>query len=194
MTNGHCIFFWDEDSNKKPHPIWADKVVVKPARNYNVNPYPNAVRTIVHNMTSSDGWITDGNYDYDYGFLSVDDGDADLNMGKMGYTKVMPGLSQTVTLAGYPDEVGDKANGTAGNRYMYVASGKVAEYRTRVISHKIDASEGDSGGPLYYQDSNGLYKAIGIHSNEYTDKKNKIYENRAVRITDSIFKAMAEYE
>lgn len=168
LTAGHCLYSYDYQE-------WADYVTISFAKNGSVRPFPSRDTTVRRNMRVGSKWSEDLNFDYDWGILESDDPSKPFGMGYMGFSSTLPSTSQRLTITGYPDVV----NGDGTNGGMFTAGGYIQTVYTNTFTHKIDATAGDSGAPVYYKNSKGNYITVGVHSAEDYGR----HSNDAVRIS-----------
>lgn len=169
ITAGHCVFI----RSNPAHPTrdgWAQSVIVMPGRNGNVLPYGSAWS---NNIRSVNGWINNGNSEYDYGaiLLSTNLGS---QTGWLGYSSLTDASlnASTINVSGYP---GDKPAGTQWYHYSRLSS-----VTGRNLYYTADTYKGQSGSAVY-RVVNGQRYGVGVHSGHNG------WVNRATRITQPVF-------
>jgi V8-like Glu-specific endopeptidase len=108
------------------------------------------------NFRSVQGWINNGDQNYDYGAIIIPT-DLGNTVGWFGFG-VYPDsdlLNSTGNISGYP---GDKPAGT-----QWYDSRKIASVNSRKVYYDIDTAGGQSGSAVYRIISGGRY-AIAIHA------------------------------
>lgn len=157
LTAGHVIY-----SHKNG---WATSVRVIPG---GTNSEQNTATT--SDVLSVNGWVRDGNWDYDYGLVRIAQR---LETGYFG-TKALSNSrlsNKDIYNYGFPD---DKEYGT-----LWYDSGTTGTLWNKRLLHNADTRPGNSGGPIVLQ-SDPLY-IVGVHSDAY----NSNY-NIATRVTDEV--------
>ena len=95
---------------------------------------------------------------YDYGYIILDDDQISDLQGITTYFE-LESLSDTqisnksIIITGYPS-----------GKILYTGNGMTQTITSTKVYHNVDTSGGQSGSPMYYVDSNGKYKVIGIHT------------------------------
>jgi len=154
LTAGHCVYM-------AAHGGWVSSIEViagydgAQAQQYQSMPYYHAWVT---NMWTYNGWIVNGDWNYDMAFCSLDRNLGDYTgwMGRMtagSSNSIYTGILNT---AGYP---GDKDSGVR----MYFDS----DYGRTATEYKhwyyMDTYEGQSGSPVWYYDGTSRY-ILTVHA------------------------------
>jgi glutamyl endopeptidase len=178
ITAGHCVF----------HPNlggWAKKIKISPGRYGSEFPFPKDA-AILRPLVSSKfealkGWTEGLNTDFDYAVIHLEEPVAN----ETGWFSIavqddasLKGL--LVNVAGYP---GDRDFG----RYQYFASSKIDKVLSNRFFYEADTYGGQSGGPVWFQDSADQPIVIGIHT--YGVGGNFTL-NSATRINADVFKVL----
>lgn len=151
ITAGHVVCI--KNSGVPGRDGWVRRISVMPGRNGNSLPY-GAVTS--NTFRSVNGWINDGNENYDYGAIILP-----TNLGNttgwfgFGVYSDSDLLASTANISGYP---GDKPEGT-----QWYDSQKIANVNTLKVYYDIDTYGGQSGAAAY-RVINGKRYAIAIHA------------------------------
>lgn len=165
MTAGHVVH--DGGRGQK----WATRIEVIPAMNGSSRPYGTFVSTRFYSVN---GWINDGNADFDYGCIILPSNVGD-SLGYFGFANYNTTTLRGVTMntAGYP---ADKTYGT-----MWFMSGAMHQVYSRELQYYTDTYGGQSGSCVWRL-TNGSRYAVGIHvrggcPNEATRITSDVYNN-----------------
>ncbi|MBE9106016.1 trypsin-like serine protease [Nostoc cf. edaphicum LEGE 07299] len=191
LTAGHCVY-------NTRYGGWADKIEVMLGSTGNIIAGTNrsdyeyySEAKSVHTR-SFEGW-TQGDqtksetFQYDIGLVTLD-----RNIGNFtgwfnyGYDEnLSSGTLMNVT--GYPsDKFDSNSDGKFDNYDMWTQSGKITSTTDSILrSNELDILPGNSGGPLWLNNSNTNKPTIyGVASNETTSNNTPLY-NEFARITSS---------
>ncbi|MDZ8092279.1 MAG: trypsin-like serine protease [Nostoc sp. DedQUE05] len=191
LTAGHCVY----DTR---YGGWADKIEVMLGSKGNIIAGTNRADYEYYSEAKSvytrsfDGW-TQGDqtksetFQYDIGLVTLD-----RNIGNFtgwfnyGYDdNLSSGTLMNVT--GYPsDKFDSNSDGKFDNYDMWTQSGKITSTTDSILrSNELDILPGNSGGPLWLNNSNTNKPTIyGVASNETTSNKTPLY-NEFARITST---------
>jgi glutamyl endopeptidase len=168
---------------------WATNVRVVPGKNGDSEPFDVAYATTIsvpqgwtQNQLSNKKEVSN----YDWGIIKLN-----TNIGeKTGYfgvywTSDSESLKgRNVDVTGYPEE----KIGT-----MWSMNGNITDSSTYILKYTIDTTGGQSGCPVYWEDSSG-HRIVGIHTSALRSLNDEykivIKANSATRVTKSIFDAM----
>ncbi|OXB97356.1 MULTISPECIES: trypsin-like serine peptidase [Bacillus] len=164
ITAGHCVF---SPTLKK----WHKSITVIPGRNGNEKPYGEITST---QLSSVKGWTENQDQNYDYGAIILPShiGDTTGYLGiKVYQDSELNGVKANIS--GYP---GDKPH---TQWFMY---DKITNVDERKIYYNIDTEPGHSGSPLWIDEPNGKYFAVGVHAyggcpNSATRINHAVYNN-----------------
>ncbi|HDR4482483.1 TPA: trypsin-like serine protease [Bacillus cereus] len=164
ITAGHCVF-------SKTFKKWHKSITVIPGRNGNEKPYGEITST---QLSSVKGWTENQDPNYDYGAIILQShiGDTTGYLGVKAYqASELKGVKANVS--GYP---GDKPH---TQWFMY---DEITDVDERKIYYNIDTEPGHSGSPLWIDEPNGKYFAVGIHAyggcpNSATRINKTVYDN-----------------
>ncbi|MDZ7965447.1 MAG: trypsin-like serine protease [Nostoc sp. DedSLP03] len=191
LTAGHCVY----DTR---YGGWADKIEVMLGSKGNIIAGTNRADYEYYSEAKSvytrsfDGW-TQGDqtksetFQYDIGLVTLD-----RNIGNFtgwfnyGYDdNLSSGTLMNVT--GYPsDKFDSNSDGKFDNYDMWTQSGKITSTTDSILrSNELDILPGNSGGPLWLNNSNTNKPTIyGVASNETTSNNTPLY-NEFARITST---------
>lgn len=191
LTAGHCVY----DTR---YGGWADKIEVMLGSKGNIIAGTNRADYEYYSEAKSvytrsfEGW-TQGDqtksetFQYDIGLVTLD-----RNIGNFtgwfnyGYDdNLSSGTLMNVT--GYPsDKFDSNSDGKFDNYDMWTQSGKITSTTDSIFrSNELDILNGNSGGPLWLNNSNTNKPTIyGIASNEITSNQTPLY-NEFARITST---------
>ncbi|MHC5745020.1 MAG: trypsin-like serine protease [Nostoc sp.] len=191
LTAGHCVY----DTR---YGGWADKIEVMLGSKGNIIAGTNRADYEYYSEAKSvytrsfEGW-TQGDqtksetFQYDIGLVTLD-----RNIGNFtgwfnyGYDdNLNSGTLMNVT--GYPsDKFDSNSDGKFDNYDMWTQSGKITSTTDSILrSNELDIVNGNSGGPLWLNNSNTNKPTIyGIASNETTTNQTPLY-NEFARITST---------
>ncbi len=142
ITAGHCVFF---NGN------WAKTIRVVPgATGDDSAPFGDASSNRFKSVT---GWTVDGNENFDYGAVLLDD---DFLFSKIGVcmTCITDSTQKQIAISGYPQ---DKA------RTQWKSEGEVIRRSKFRIYYELDTVIGNSGSPIYYSNAS-THTIIGVHT------------------------------
>jgi glutamyl endopeptidase len=147
MTAGHCVFM-------KAAGGWVRRVEVIPGMNGAGRPYGSQIGT---SFRSVQGWIQDGDWNYDYGAIILPDNTLGDRVGYFGFASLTDASLQNLLVnnSGYP---GDKPFGT-----QWFNAGRITSITARKIYYMVDTAGGQSGSPVWRFQNNERH-AIGIHA------------------------------
>jgi V8-like Glu-specific endopeptidase len=162
-TAGHCVFYNGE---------WAKSITVIPGAN--LEGHSTRWGKVTATMFRSvEGWVTDGNPEYDYGAIILPDDTLHNRLrGTMGYEEYRPELAIDVELSGYPISKSQK---------QYRAKGKIERIESNRLYYQIDTEGGQSGSPLFVR-KDGNCIVVGIHRGANATQT----ENYAIRINKGV--------
>ncbi|MBN3879378.1 MULTISPECIES: trypsin-like serine protease [unclassified Nostoc] len=191
LTAGHCVY----DTR---YGGWADKIEVMLGSKGNIIAGTNRADYEYYSEAKSvytrsfEGW-TQGDqtksetFQYDIGLVTLD-----RNIGNFtgwfnyGYDENLnSGTLMNVT--GYPsDKFDSNSDGKFDNYDMWTQSGKITSTTDSILrSNELDILNGNSGGPLWLNNSNTNKPTIyGVASNETTTNQTPLY-NEFARITST---------
>ncbi|MEH1807252.1 trypsin-like serine protease [Nostoc sp.] len=191
LTAGHCVY----DTR---YGGWADKIEVMLGSKGNIIAGTNRADYEYYSEAKSvytrsfEGW-TQGDqtksetFQYDIGLVTLD-----RNIGNFtgwfnyGYDdNLNSGTLMNVT--GYPsDKFDSNSDGKFDNYDMWTQSGKITSTTDSILrSNELDILNGNSGGPLWLNNSNTNKPTIyGVASNETTTNQTPLY-NEFARITST---------
>lgn len=124
------------------------------------------------NITSSENEVLS----YDYALITVEEDLSDYPFFEFGIYDSISDRDITASVTGFPARVHNNITGAQdpvntsnynGNHVMYTGTGVVYSSDGGVINHRIDASNGDSGSPLYITemiDGKAVNIVFGIHN------------------------------
>jgi glutamyl endopeptidase len=172
VTAGHCVYDpvlgWNAVSTYE----------VIPGRNGATAPYGSCTAKRLYTVNA---WINSADETYDYGAIKLNCNIGNT-VGFFGYfwtASTLNGTSATVT--GYP---GDKPFGT-----QWFATRTVAATETRQVFYDADTFGGNSGGPVWAQDSSFCPGSCGyaVHAYGVHGTGNHALHNHGTRITEEVF-------
>lgn len=141
ITAGHCVFFSGQ---------WASTITVVPGANGESAPLG---KFIASRFRSTTGWTVNGDFNFDYGALLMEDDSLFKAVGGYLPYAIDDGTTD-LQLTGYPLDKGGsqwKSAGPPKNR---------SKYR---LYYEMDTVEGNSGSPVFAS-SGGAYTVIGLHT------------------------------
>ncbi len=158
-----------------------EDVVVYPGRNGNSYTISTTADTIYTDVSHTGT----NNWNWDYAIVTLNDpiGNTCGWFGLYATTNSNNLYLQDFIVAGYPQ---DKASGS--NRPMYKSEGIVGNITTYQLHHSADTYDGESGAPLFYENSSGEFVVIGI---QVGTSDNETY-NIARRITTTLIDLLEE--
>ncbi len=154
VTAGHCVYDFTETKS------FAFDVTITPALNSDdMNPSPFGMCTTYRESVLSP-WYLDGDAGYDYGVyrLSCQIG---YQTGNLGFKVISgDGIGTSIALTGYPRDKG----GTT----MWATLGSVLSSTPLLFFYDNDATQGQSGGPVWdFTDPNCYVCVVSISAQEY---------------------------
>jgi V8-like Glu-specific endopeptidase len=169
---------------------WVKTAIVTPCGI--LQPYGHSLVQAPGSFITNKEWVNSGGAQtplegptYDYGAIILPQSFGD----NFNYFTVSSGHSDKdyesieVFLAGYPS---DKVPfGT-----LWSDNGKISAVDTTQLHYKLGDATGDSGSPLFYQDNDGNYSVLGIHTQAWRDANHNIVESTATRITHEILEGV----
>lgn len=164
LTAGHVIY-------SQTHG-WASSVTVYPGGTN--SDFGTATTS---NVASVNAWVSDANWDYDYGVVNISNS---LGTGYMGTRALVSSALQNAAIWDYGYS-GDKSYGT-----LWYDEGDTGSVYTRRFLHNADTYGGNSGGPVV--DTSDYEYIIGVHSDQY----NSSY-NIATRVTSEVVEFVRGY-
>jgi glutamyl endopeptidase len=148
VTAGHCVFI---RSSVAARHGWARQIVVMPGRNGAQLPYGSVTSSRFWSVL---GWTRDGNQEYDYGAIVLDQ-PLGGTTGWFGFGN-WPSLDGVVgNISGYPV---DKPAGT-----QWYAARQIASANARKVYYDVDTAGGQSGSAVYRFWNSGRY-GIAVHA------------------------------
>lgn len=157
---------------------------VTPGRDANKRPYGSC--GVVQSFASN-GWVVDGNDEYDYGALNLDCtvGRKTGHLGIFWQKKTLNNVQQTIS--GYP---GDKKPFPR----QWKSTGKITVTQTNRVFYENDTYEGQSGAPVYTKKSASCTACVmAIHAYGVQKRRGKPFNenNHATRITDAVYQNLS---
>lgn len=170
VTAGHCVHSGGDDGN------WLQHVRVYPGRDGDSAPFGSCGPTRLYSV---DGWVEDGDVNYDYGAIKLDCeiGNTVGHFGVYGDEVDLDG--QPVSVQGYP---GDKDIGT-----QWVASDRIVRSGEYRLYHQVDTFGGESGGPTYGNIPPNDYCRVECVVAVHARGMDNMYNNSGTRITRDVF-------
>ncbi len=163
---------------------WATGIAVIPGRNGTVSPLGGASQA---SLTTTNGWIKNGDFNYDFGAIVLSDSTLGSRVSKFGYYAAPDSflLNPQVQIhnAGYP---GDKQSASSSFFPMYYVGGRCLGANATLIAFDNDSYKGQSGSPLWVS-SEGRNYVVGILTHERGDVN---YANFGTRVNASVFNMM----
>lgn len=158
VTAGHCVFHESLGGDG-----WAQEIEILPSLNGQEAPRLGPV-TATGGITSRlfsthSKWKNDGNGDFDVGCIHLDV-DLGVEVGWFAIASMRPDELRRyqVNVAGYPADRG-------GGRELYHNANVIAEITDRRLHYEVDTCGGQSGAPVWIQDSvQHPPVAVGIHA------------------------------
>lgn len=141
VTAGHCVFF-----NGK----WAKEIaVLSTIKNKN----GSFEKTSSNNFKSVKGWVSDGDINFDYGAVILNDSALYSSIG--AGLKLNNDINEnSIVISGYPK---DK------NKTQWMSNGVVQKRSKYRLYYELDTLEGNSGSPIL-SNSGINSNVIGIHT------------------------------
>lgn len=152
VTSGHVIYNSSLGG-------WPSSCKVWPARDGDNKYYESYAIA----YEAGGNYVNNNDNQDDWGIITLADNLGDKT-GWLGLRWQSNDYSGTVTLQGYPKEIGGNTN----NRRMYKCVGSITGCSSRTIVTNADSSGGQSGGPMYKYYADTGYTAIGIIRGEGT--------------------------
>lgn len=170
-TAGHCIY-------DKKHG-WASGITIVPGLNGDNN-MPYGYSFAVNTSVPSE-WVSNFDTNNDWGLIQLKDNIGD----KTGYFGVFWSpfsiKGSNVDITGYP---GDKDFGT-----LWKMNGNIKAVTSNKVFYDIDTYAGQSGAPVYWNDSSKGYCVAAIH----TGGSEEGGWNGATKITKSLYDIMMKF-
>lgn len=184
-TAGHCVY-----NGQK-----ATSVTVIPAKSGSTYPYGSTTVTTASKIIVSPKYLTSGGVNNDWAIVELND-PLGNQTGWLGLRWQTASYNDTLVYnTGYPSAA--TTSGQSANRYMYVGTGYIKESMTYTLKGNWDATEGNSGGPVFAYYSDTGYTAIGIltnGSNPSTDGSSyPTAHTIATRITKEMYDLFVTY-
>jgi glutamyl endopeptidase len=152
MTCGHNVHHSDFGG-------WAHQIEIVPGLSEDERPFGQVIAT---RFSSHDRWATDHDVNFDIGCLHLDTPLGD----RLGWFTVKQVdapetlVGQSIVCSGYPEYQGEFTRQRSGEGSV------VATTATRIF-HSVDTNDGESGGPLWLQESGGVPPTVvAIHTYE----------------------------
>ena len=148
ITAGHCVF---SNELKK----WHKSIIVIPGKNHTSEPYGNITSSNFHSVK---GWTEQLNSEYDYGSIILTNKIGERT-GYFGfrYDPDSEIKNKPIINSGYPaDKSGDQTD------TQWFTKGGIENLNPRKVYYKLDTFGGNSGSPVWIDDSNN--QAICIHA------------------------------
>ncbi|HVF59153.1 MAG TPA: serine protease [Thermoanaerobaculia bacterium] len=165
-TAGHCVHSGGS---------WHTDVRVFPGRSGSSSPYGSCRARRLHSV---EGWIAAEDERYDYGAIKLNCTIGNTT-GWLGLRRQPATLSgMTATVAGYPD---DKP------LTQWKSTGAVTVVQPRQLFYRNDTALGQSGGPVYANDSDCGLCAVAVHTNGLHGQSPHSLANHGTRITQEVF-------
>jgi glutamyl endopeptidase len=164
-TAGHCVFLHNEGG-------WAQSIDVIPSKFGASNPRGTLTSS---KLRAVDGWTERKNTDFDYGVILLDDASVGEHVGWF-----------EVAAEGNQELVGPVANisGDPADRddanFQYFHARPVTRATPTRVEYQIDTFGGQSGSPVWIEESSGEIAAVAIHTTGGTTG------NSGTRITEAV--------
>ncbi len=151
VTAGHVVCI--KGSGVPGRDGWVSSMRVVPGRNGTEKPFGEVESTLFHSVR---GWVDDGDQEYDYGAIVLDEPKGQ-ETGWFGFGTYPDDELKTVVgnISGYP---GDKPPGT-----QWYAARRIHSVSARKVHYEIDTAGGQSGSAVY-RIRNGQRHAIAVHA------------------------------
>ncbi len=206
ITAAHAVFLQETTSGGSYE--WPEKVKVFPGQKssniFTGYPYGNAkaIEVVISapfftekaTLDSSGNRIsTRTSSYYDWALLYLDD-EIGAETGYFGYQFTNGTTGMNVSITGYKDGVPPqyKASGTVISAPTNIAGAELLN-QEYIMLYMIDAGDGQSGSPIYYQSSDGSWISIGIHTADYTYADGTGQLNQGNRFTSQLFSFVLAY-
>lgn len=170
LTAGHCVYDYGDEG-------YARRIVVVPGKDGDSEPYGYA--WVTQNRTYSQ-WVSSGDDRHDMALLTLDRTVGDF-AGYMNYTTKddTDAIYQDFfNITGYPGDLDEGIN-------MYSAENDTGDADEYNQWYKMDTAGGQSGGPVWRQNSTGYY-IYAVHTRGGTSYNNgtRINQNKYNNITE----------
>lgn len=174
VTAGHVVCI--KNSGVPGRDGWVRSIRVVPGRSGTTTPFGEVTST---SFRSVRGWVEQGNEEYDYGAIILDQPSGDAT-GWFSFGCYTDADLHTVTgnISGYP---GDKPLGT-----QWYAARRIDSVTTRKVHYDIDTAGGQSGA-VVYRIKNGKRYAVAIHAYGGTTT------NSGTRINQAVFDNLSHW-
>lgn len=178
ITAGHVVYI--NGSGVEGRDGWVNQVRVLPGRDGTNKPFGEALSTKFYSVR---GWTENGNGEYDYGAIVLDD-NLGNRTGWLGFGNYADDDLRQVTanISGYP---GDKPSGT-----QWYAARRVDSVGPRKVFYDVDTAGGQSGSAVY-RIKNGSRYGVAVHAyggalvNSGTRINRAVFENMKAWKTDN---------
>jgi V8-like Glu-specific endopeptidase len=167
ITAGHNLYIPEVK-------VGAAHIRIVPGRNGNFGPFGE---TFAEEVEVSQGWISEGSPEHDYGMIRTNNpviGNATGWFGCAVLTDQNLGQGPLVQSAGYPNQT--RPYGT-----QWYDAGRAKRQSAAFIGYRVDTEEGQSGAPVFFTNASGQRWVVAIHV--YSDASS----NLGLRITEDIF-------
>ena len=150
ITAGHCVY-------NDEHEGLATSVLIIPAKNGTLEPYG---RTTASGLVVNPDYMVSGSRDDDWAIVELND-DLGTQTGWLGLQANGAYINASVYNTGYPKPGTAEAQNDS-QTYMLLGTGYVMNIYPDTFRGTWDASNGNSGGPVFIYDTSLGYTAIGI--------------------------------
>lgn len=172
LTAGHVVYDVE-------HEGWPSYIDVVPGRNGRERPLGTTYAT---KMTTSNSWINDANYDYDWAILDLADSFSTWQLYAC-YESPSVAVGKTINAIGYPGE--------KGIYYMYEHSNSITSATDLHLDSLYDTMKGQSGGAII-DTKTGYLVGIISHSILNANTREPIC-NRGTLITRDLFQRIKSH-
>lgn len=150
-TAGHCLHTGGSSGSWRQARLYR----VYPGRDGTASPWGSCGVT---RMWSTVGWVSNGNFRYDYGAMRLDCSIGNT-VGWFGMYDDAAPLNHPAIIGGYP---GDKP------KDQWTSADKIRAATTEMLGYRMDTIGGHSGSPIWHDRSEALSAngawAIGVHN------------------------------
>ena len=150
LTAGHCVY-------NDEHGGLATSVLIVPAKNGSLEPYG---RTTASGLVVNPDYMVSGSRDDDWAIVELND-DLGTQTGWLGLQANGAYINASVYNTGYPTPQTAEAQNDS-QTYMLLGTGYVMNIYPDTFRGTWDASNGNSGGPVFLYNYSRGYTAIGI--------------------------------
>ncbi len=168
LTAGHVVYSHGHG--------WATRIDVTPGRKGRELPLGSTWAT---SMTTSNNWINDRNYDYDWAIVDLQNSFSTWQLYAC-YQNASVATGRSVQAIGYPSD----ASNNGYNYYMYEDTNVVTAATDLHFDGIYDMTPGESGGAIIDVKTGYL---VGIISIEVRNSAGQNLCNRGVLMTDDLF-------